>query len=228
MKGVIRTRDILAHPVVTVRCFGWRIFIRALFTSQHQTLLSLLQNDSYFQASTAKAPAILDRCVGMELQAMEIYDALARCFPNASPCRIFLGALADQERHHAELLELCRAATIRGEWDDPTFLPWAEHVPRLERKLKEAKESLPSAGSHEKALQIVAEIEFSEINQVFLGVIEATDSGFVRSVAPFRRCVEDHIAFICKWLSRLGRDDILAASKELRAKFLRPVNEGTL
>jgi len=25
MVGVIRKRDILAHPLVTIRCFGWRV-----------------------------------------------------------------------------------------------------------------------------------------------------------------------------------------------------------
>jgi hypothetical protein len=220
MNGAIRTWDILAHPVVSIQCFGWRIFVRSLFASQHQTLLSLLQNDNYFQASTPKAPAILDRCVGMELQAMEIYDKLAQCFPNDSPCRIFLSELADQEHYHAELLELCRAATVRGEWDDAAFHPWAEHVPRLERQLKEVRESLESADNQDNSLQIVAQIESSEINQVFMGVIKATDSEFVRKLVPFRRCVEDHIAFICKWLSQLGHGNILAP-EELHAKFLK-------
>ena len=29
MVGAIIKRDILAHPVVTIRCFGWSVFIRA-------------------------------------------------------------------------------------------------------------------------------------------------------------------------------------------------------
>jgi hypothetical protein len=218
--GVIRTRDILAHPVVTVRCFGWRIFFRALFTSRRQTLLSLLQNDNYFQASTPNVPAILDRCVGLELQAAEIYRNLAQRFPEDSPHRIFLSELAEQERYHADLLQLCRAATVRGRWDDSTFRPWAERVPGLEEQLSEVRKALESAPDHDQPVQVVAGIESSEINQVLLGVIKATDSEFVRRLAPFRRCVEDHIAFICQWLPRLGQGGMLA-SRELRAKFIR-------
>ncbi len=220
MIGAIRTWDIVAHPAVTIQCFGWRIFVRALFTSQQQTFLSLLQRSDHFWASMPKLPEILDRCIGLELQAMEIYEQLAPRFPGDSPAYMFLCELADQEHQHAELLELCRAATIRGRWDDPTFRPWAEYVPRLERHFEEVKKSLESAGDCDRSLQIVAQIESSEINEILLGVIKATDSPFVRRLGPFRKCVKDHIAFICQWLPQLGHGNILA-SRELRAKFLK-------
>ena len=42
MIGAICKLDILAHPVVTVRCFGWRVFFRALVAGQSQMFLSLL------------------------------------------------------------------------------------------------------------------------------------------------------------------------------------------
>jgi hypothetical protein len=30
MVGVITRWDIVAHPVVTIRCFGWQVFFRAI------------------------------------------------------------------------------------------------------------------------------------------------------------------------------------------------------
>ena len=42
MVGVIRKRNILAHPIVTIHCFGWRVFIRALLAPPGTTFLTLV------------------------------------------------------------------------------------------------------------------------------------------------------------------------------------------
>ena len=45
MIGAICTNDILFHPFVTIRAFGWRVFFRAVFEGQGDTFLSLLQRE---------------------------------------------------------------------------------------------------------------------------------------------------------------------------------------
>ena len=42
MIGAIRKRDILAHPFITIDCFGWSVFLRALTAGRNQTFLALL------------------------------------------------------------------------------------------------------------------------------------------------------------------------------------------
>ncbi len=37
MIGAIRKWDILAHPFVTIHCFGWRVFFRAVTADHNQT-----------------------------------------------------------------------------------------------------------------------------------------------------------------------------------------------
>ena len=45
MVGANCTQDILFHPIVTIRAFGWRVFFRAVFVSQGDKFLSFLQRD---------------------------------------------------------------------------------------------------------------------------------------------------------------------------------------
>jgi len=45
MTGVITLRDVLAHPVLVVRGFGWRVFVRCIVAAcRHEecTFLSLV------------------------------------------------------------------------------------------------------------------------------------------------------------------------------------------
>ncbi len=73
MIGVIRGRDILAHPLVTIRCFGWRTFFQALFAGQGRTFLSLLQQARHAEESASKLSALVDQCIDLELRAKRVY-----------------------------------------------------------------------------------------------------------------------------------------------------------
>ena len=53
MIGPIYTNDILFHPFVTIRAFGWRAFFRAVFEGQGDPFLSLLQSEGFFAALPA-------------------------------------------------------------------------------------------------------------------------------------------------------------------------------
>ena len=135
MVGVITHWDIAAHPFATIRCFGWGVFFRAVGPWRSKPFLSLLRDAGYFGAAASKVPAILDRCIGLELRAKRIYAALAKAFADEGLLGAFFAGLADQEQHHADLLEICRAAAIRGGWKTHLFNPWDDYLPRLEQQM---------------------------------------------------------------------------------------------
>jgi len=215
MVGVICTKDILLHPIVTVRAFGWRLFFRAVFKGEGDTFLSLLQREGFFEA---KEPELIERCVRLELQAAAIYCSLAERFSALSPLRDFLDELADEEQEHADLLGVCKAFACKGRFAEDRFAPWQDYVPLLEQQMQQAVASLDEIKSLNEVVRLIRKIEGSEINSVLMGVIKATDSPFVKNLGPFRRAVKHHINYICKQISKLTPSAALAC-KELRAKL---------
>jgi rubrerythrin len=218
MVGVINHWDILAHPVVTIRCFGWGVFFRAIGPWQSKPFLSLLRDAGHFGAADSKVPAILERCVGLELRAKAIYKALARTFADKGLVAPFFAGLAEQEQHHADLLELGRAVAIRSGWKAHLFNPWDDFLPRLEQQIAAAEAAVSKVDSVEAALHLVVQIESSEINQVFYAALTATDSAFVKKLRPFRETMEAHMAYLVERLPQLC-PNMLLACRELRAKF---------
>jgi hypothetical protein len=203
MFGAVRKRDILAHPCVTIRCFGWSVFFRALVAGRDRTFLSLLADTSAFRTPTRPVPEILGRCVGLESGARRIYEVLAERFHDREPVGQFFRDLAQQEDEHAEMLELCRELAGREGWLERVFAPWAEAVPRLEQAMGDAERSLADVKCVEDGLLLVLEIEGSEVNQLFEAVIGATDSGFVRYLRPFQSTVAKHLEYICARIPQL-------------------------
>ena len=134
MIGAIRRRDILAHPVVTIRCFGWRVFLSTLFADRDQTFLSLLVRAGALQPHESKTPETVERCIKLEFQAQRIYHRLAGRFLGSQPISDMFDALAYQEQTHAELLRLCHEAAVRSSWEEACFEPWKDAVANLERR----------------------------------------------------------------------------------------------
>jgi hypothetical protein len=196
MVGVIRKRDILAHPVVTIRCFGWLVFFKALTAARGQTFLSLLREAGVLRPATIEIPELLGHCVELELRAQRIYEELAQRFADRGPVRRFFQTLAEQEQSHAELLELCRETASRAGWLEERFAAWRDAVPRLERQMGEAETALEGLDKLADALRLVIRIEGSEINDVFGGVVAATDSDFVRTLRAFHTAGTTHISYI--------------------------------
>jgi hypothetical protein len=196
MVGAIRTLDILSHPIVTIQCFGWGLFFRGVFMGQSQTFLSLLQKAKCLAPPGSDEPELIERCIGLELQASQIYESLAERFALSLPMNEFLAELAGQEREHADLLKVCRSAAMRGHGDANGHKPWHDYVPLLEQRMGGIVSSLTTPKSVEDTLRLVIEIESSEINQVFLSVIKATESAFVEKLRPFRKAAAKHIAYI--------------------------------
>lgn len=204
MVGAICKRDILAHPFVTIHCFGWSVFVRALVAGRNQTFLALLTEPSIARPSTGQVPALVGRCVELELGAKRIYEMLAQRFPD--PTRGFFQAIACQEQAHAQLLEVCRTAAEQSRWNAKHFDPWRDAVPRLEQQMREAKKAADCIHTSEEALRLVIEVESSEVNQVFQSIVAASDSDFVRAVRAFHNATAQHISFICEEIPKLAPD----------------------
>jgi hypothetical protein len=218
MVGVIRGWDVLAHPVVTIRCFGWRVFFRAVTPWQGKTFLSLVQPVAAQRAVPVNVPGILDRCIGLELRAKRIYTVLGKALSDQGPVGPFFAGLAEQEQHHADLLDLCRASAIRGRWKAGVFNPWEAYLPKLEQQMDACEEALREIDSVDTALQMVLQIESSEINAVFNAAIAATDSPFAKRLRPFRKTMEAHMKYLAERLPLLS-PNLMMACRELRARF---------
>lgn len=216
MNGAICTSDIVAHPVATIRCFGWHVFFKALVASRDQTFLSLLAESDALRPAVVKVPRLVDRCVRLERQAGEIYRSMAGRFLGRPPVAAFLDALAEQEEGHAELLELCREAAGRAIWKEEHFAPWRDAVPRLEEKMDRIQASLAELDGVGDALRVVIEIESSEINHIFQGVVDAAASDFVKRLRAFATVGDRHIRYICHKIPALD-PEVADSSRALEA-----------
>lgn len=203
MLGAIRKRDVIAHPVVTIRSFGWRVFLKALVAGRNQTFLSLLVETRVLAEATINVPELIGRCAELERSAERIYQKLAERCADQPDAKKFLLTLSHQERGHAELLEVCRAALRRGKFDDRLFAPWNDAVLRLQRELTRAEAAVDQVKTPVEALRRVLEIESSEINHIFLAVVDASDTEFIRRLKIFRKTGQKHIRFIADSVSRI-------------------------
>jgi rubrerythrin len=224
MVGAIRTRDILAHPFVTIHCFGWLVFFRALIAGRRQTFLSLLAGTSGFRPHAVEVPELLGHCVELESRAQRIYESLASRFTDPEPVGRFFETLARQEQEHHEMLELCRNLASQEGWLEDRFAPWREAVPRLERQMDDVEASLETLDSVADALRLVIQLEGSEINHVFRGAVAATDSEFVRTLRAFQTAEATHITYISDQIPRF-EPDLAGECGNLRAAYLGNVIE---
>ena len=83
-----------------------------------------------------------------------------------------------------------------------------------------AEAVVPAIDSLDAALQLVVQVECSEINQVFQAALAASDSAFVKKLRPFQMAMEVHLAYLAKRLPELS-PRMAPACRELRAKFPR-------
>ena len=71
-------------------------------------------------------------------------------------------------------------------------------MPETQRRLEEAETILEQRHSIADALRLVLEVESSQINRLFAGVVEATDPRLSRKLVAFRNAVQDHLGYICE------------------------------
>jgi hypothetical protein len=194
------------------------VFFRAIEPWQGRPFLALVRDAGLFGTATSKVPSILERCVGLELRAKRIYEVMGSALADEGLVGPFFAGLAEQEKYHADLLEICRAAAIRNGWKAHLFNPWDDYLPRLEQQMDAAEAAVAEVASIEAALQLVVQIESAEINQVFYAALAATDSAFVKKLRPFQEAMEAHMAYIAERLPELS-PHMLLACRDLRAKF---------
>jgi rubrerythrin len=196
MVGAIRRLEILSHPLVTIECFGWAVFFRAVFSGRDQTFVSLLNQVGAFRQSRVPVPEFIGRCIALERRAMQIYRSLAFRYARAELAREFFYHLAEQEDTHAELLELCQAAASRGRWKEQGVEAWRQAVPGTERLLGEAEAMLDCHDSLPEFLRLVIRMESSQINGLFAEIVRATDPRLAKVFGAFRNAVRDHLGYI--------------------------------
>lgn len=218
MVGVITAWDILAHPVVTIQCFGWQVFFQALFVAQDRTFLSLVASTGRAERTNSRLAALVDRCIELEMGAKRIYIAFATVFSDHSDASRFFETLARQEQEHADLLALCSAAARRSGWTAACANPWEDYIPCLEEHLREVEKCLCDIRSLEDALRLVIQIESSEVNRVFEGALASCDATFVRRLNAFRKAMENHISYIVDEIPKLDPRFIFA-KRELSHLF---------
>jgi hypothetical protein len=220
MVGVLQGWDILTHPIVTIQCFGWRVFFRAVAPWQTKTFLSLLTSNSFGRADISSMPAILDRCINLELRAKRIYTVLATVLEDQGRVGAFFAGLVEQEQYHADLLTICKMAAVRGNWRAKLFNPWEDYIPRLEKQMDAVEAALKNVDSVDEALQLVVDIESAEVNEVFDAAVAATDVAFVKKLKPFQKAMEAHMTHIIEQLPLLS-PQMMLATRELRARYPR-------
>jgi hypothetical protein len=82
----------------------------------------------------------------------------------------------------------------------------------------DAEASLESLPGVPNALRLVIQIEGSEVNHVFKGIVAASGSDFVRKLRAFQSAGEKHISYICEEIPRLG-PELAGECRELRAAY---------
>jgi hypothetical protein len=204
MIGAICTRDILRHPMVTVRCFGWRTLLRVLLNGKGKTFLALLSDNGTICPADPEATAILRRCVDLELRAENIYLTLAEATADEPTVSMFFATLAEQEQDHAELLRLCVAASDRAGWKMEILLAWRDSVVELDKEMSEAEKSVSALDTLDDALRLTIQLELSEVNRIFLAAMSASNSDFIKKLRPFQDAVETHINYITDEIMRLA------------------------
>jgi hypothetical protein len=220
MVGVITSLDIFAHPIATIRSFGWGVFFKAVAPWNEKTFLSLLQDAGCLGGASSKVPTLLERCIALERRTKQIYENLAAALGGQGYVVQLFANLAEQEQYHAELLEVCRAASLRSNWKANLFSPWQDYLPRLEQQMDAAEAAVPQIDSIDAALQLMIQIESSEIDEVCAAALAASDAAFVKRLKPFREAMEVHVAYISEWLPKLS-PQLMFACRELQAKFPR-------
>lgn len=208
MLGVITSRDILAHPVVTIRSFGCRLFLKALFARPNETFLSVLTRAGALGNGGHARPRAgvterFSRMIQLELRAKKVYTTLAETFASDATARRFFETLAAQEQEHADMLEIHRVATLQGDCrlnDDDCS---NEALSRLEQEMSDAEERSTTIDSLEDALRLVVQLEWSEINQVFKDAFSASHSAFVQKLLKTEEEIDAHTSYITKHVVEL-------------------------
>ena len=196
MMGVISKWAVLSHPITTIRCFGWRVFLQVLIAGRNRTFLSILTQERAFEPVKNVVSEFIERCIRLEQTAQVIYQSLAKRFAADPLVGEFFATVAQQEAEHAELLEMCRVAAIRAGSKSARIDHYRNSLPQVERQMRQAEGKLRAVRSLPDALWLVVEIESSEINCLFQAVVATTDAELVRNFEEFSTAIQRHLSYI--------------------------------
>jgi hypothetical protein len=174
----------------------------------------------FWGATPLQVSELFEGLIALELRAKRIYAVIAQTFAKTKSAHQFFEVLAQQEEDHAHALQVCWDAAKRGDWKAEPVSLWQDMVLRLKHDVQAIESSLSDTCSLDDALRLVIQIESSEINQVFFGLITATHWNYIRNLQPVREVMDVHIAHICQHIPELA-PHLTAACQQLRDKFNR-------
>lgn len=220
MRGLIGKKDVLAHPVVIIRGFGWKTFCRCLTSSPGTTFLEIISEGIPHPASPQEIELSrqFDRLISFELRNAELYSQMAELFHSLLDVREFFRTLTDQEEGHAEILRITKVEVARRNlWN--TLVPIKpEMIEKIDRKLTEAEKTIADSKKLElaRALHLVEDLEASEINIVFDFLLHSVQTPFLRRIHFLIPSVADHQTYLNSMLPSLKQAE--AHAEHLRKR----------
>jgi hypothetical protein len=207
MQGVITRAQVLAHPVVIVESFGVKVLVRAIFASARETFLEIVSRCAEEEAHAGMAELDLVRTVkrfiGFECRVRDLYARLSERFGADAEAAAFFRTLSGHEEGHAVVLSrVCREIRRGRLWKASRDLHVAS-VEGFDARLSADEGEVRRGVSLARALELVEDIEGSEINVVFDTLNGCVD---MRSRARFERffvLTERHLAFCREQIRRL-------------------------
>lgn len=193
MVGAICKLDVLFHPIVTIQCFGWMVFFRAVFAGRNQTFLSLVAKARHDWRPSRPAPELIDECIQLERRILRVYTEFCGRYTRNEEVHELFGHLARQTLDYIAVLELCRAAAHRCLGRNGGVDRWRDTLAETDRRLKDAEATLAQRHSIADALRLAIEIESSQLDRVIVAVAEAVDPRLACSLRAFR-----NLAYLCQ------------------------------
>jgi rubrerythrin len=216
MQGVVRRRQVLAHPIVILEGFGLKVLVRALFAGGEETFLDVVsrcaEEESRSGLDEIDLLRTVDRFIGFERRARDLYAALSLQLKDHSDAAKFLTRLSNQEEGHAIVLSRVRREIRRGRlWTESKDIHLGL-VSRVEALLERFEAEVRGRVSLARALEIVEGIEESELDVVFDTLNRSVD---MRSRARFERFFvlnENHLAYCREQVQSLRASGRLPAA----------------
>jgi len=142
---------------------------------------------------------VVDWLTGVERQAAEFYQEAAGRFADDGELSEFLHALADEEAWHLQLMQ--QAAPLLESAESPAAVAVDPLLrEQVEERLRRGREELADGGlGRAELLELLAAVEFSEWNDLFLYIIQALRGcgrEFEQAAAELMRHREEIASFL--------------------------------
>jgi rubrerythrin len=162
---------------------------------------------------------LLDRCIGLERSAGEVYRTLARRTRGDAELAAFWDGMASDEDGHARALADCREHVVRAAREHPPRADgFADDVAELEDVVAAARVRAATADSPDEGFAIALALEGSELDAVYGTLTRALrSSGAPYDAAASRRGqAAHHDTLVAMVLARAADADNVNAAKLLR------------